>query len=194
MPRPPIVLASTSTFRAELLARLGIEFEVDAPQAEESPREGENAEQMVMRLAEAKARAVAARHATALIVGSDQCAVLDDRILGKPGTHERATEQLRGLSGRQVVFHTGLCLLNTATGTVQTDAVPFTVVFRELEGDQIERYLRAEQPYGCAGSFKSEGLGIALFERLLGEDPTALIGLPLIRLVDMLAREGVVLP
>jgi MAF protein len=194
MTRPSLVLASTSPFRRELLARLGLSFETDAPDADETRREDESAEQMVLRLAQLKARAVAPRHPSALIIGSDQCAVLDDRILGKPGTHERAIEQLRELSGRQVVFLTGLCLLNTATGGEQTDTIPFTVVFRELTADQIERYLVAERPYGCAGSFKSEGLGIALFERLLGEDPTALIGLPLIRLVDMLSREGVVLP
>jgi MAF protein len=194
MPPPTIVLASTSPFRRELLGRLGIAFETDSPQVDETRLEGENAWQMVARLAELKARAVASRHASGLIIGSDQCAVLDDRILGKPGTHERAREQLRELSGRQVVFLTGLCLIDAATGRAQSDIVPFTVVFRELTGEQIERYLAAERPYGCAGSFKSEGLGIALFERLLGEDPTALIGLPLIRLVDMLAREGVVLP
>jgi septum formation protein len=194
MSRPRIVLASTSVFRCELLERLGLDFEVDSPGVEEAALAGEVPERMVIRLAEAKARAVAARHPRALIIGSDQCAVLGDRVLGKPGTHERAREQLRALSGQRVVFHTGLCLLNGTTGALQSDTVPFTVVFRALTDQQIDRYLEAERPYDCAGSFKSEGLGIALFERLLGEDPTALIGLPLIRLVDMLAREDIALP
>jgi septum formation protein len=194
MSRPSIVLASTSAFRRELLERLGLGFEVDSPGVEEATLAGEDAEQMVMRLAMAKARAVAPRHPHALIIGSDQCAVLGDRVLGKPGTHERARKQLQALSGQRVVFYTGLCLLNADTGALQSDAIPFTVVFRSLTHEQIERYLQAEHPYDCAGSFKSEGLGIALFERLLGEDPTALIGLPLIRLVEMLAREDIVLP
>lgn len=194
MNRLPLVLASTSPFRRELLERLGLDFEVHSPELEEVRLAGEEPERMVVRLAEAKARAVAATHPAALIIGSDQCAVLGDRILGKPGTHEGARAQLRDLSGQRVLFLTGLCLLNSATATLQSDVVPYSVEFRALTDEQIERYLQAERPYGCAGSFKSEGLGIALFERLLGEDPSALIGLPLIRLVDMLAREGIVLP
>lgn len=142
------------------------------------------------RLAEAKARAVAARFPDALIIGSDQVATVDGTILGKPGTHAAAAAQLRRLSGRRVTFLTGLCLLNASSGRVQLDVVPFHVIFRALTEEMIENYLRREQPYNCAGSFKSEGLGIVLFERLEGDDPTALIGLPLIRLSRMLETEN----
>jgi 7-methyl-GTP pyrophosphatase len=189
----PIVLASTSPFRRELLSRLALPFECTAPDIDENRRPDETPPKMVRRLSEAKARAGApACHA--LVIGSDQVATVGDDVLGKPGTHERATAQLRHLSGRSVTFLTGLCLLNTATDEVQVDAVPFRVHFRTLGEKQIERYLRHDQPYNCAGSFKSEGLGITLFERMEGDDPTALVGLPLIRLTDMLARACVSLP
>ena len=188
-----ITLASTSPFRRELLERLGIEFDTAAPDVDETPLEAESPEALVRRLSEDKARAVAATH-PGLIIGSDQVATSGDDILGKPGTHERAMEQLRDLSGKRVTFYTGLCLLNSDTDEVQLEVVPFIVQFRELSDDQIERYLQHDQPYNCAGSFKSEGLGITLFERMDGEDPSALIGLPLIRLTAMLAQAGVVLP
>ena len=189
----PLILASTSPFRRELLERLGLPFETAAPDIDESRLENESAPALVRRLAEAKAHAVAASH-RGLIIGSDQVATTGDCILGKPGTHERAAEQLRRLSGERVIFQTGLCLLNSETGYLQTDMVPFTVRFRILDAQRIERYLRRDKPYDCAGSFKSEGLGITLFEAMEGQDPTALIGLPLIRLTTMLANEGIVLP
>lgn len=190
---PTVTLASTSPFRKELLERLGIPFETVAPDVDETPLANETAEALVRRLSEDKARAMAASH-RGLIIGSDQVATTGNNILGKPGTHERAFEQLRNLSGKRVTFQTGLCLLNTETDEAQVDVIPFIVKFRQLGGDQIERYLQQEQPYNCAGSFKSEGLGITLFEYMEGADPTALIGLPLIRLTSMLAQAGIVLP
>jgi MAF protein len=189
----PIILASTSPFRRELLGRLNLAFETATPDVDESRRENETAEALVRRLSESKARAIGASH-PGLIIGSDQVATIDDEILGKPGTHAQAVQQLRRLSGRPVLFLTGLCLLNSVTDEVQTDVIPFRVRFRELQDEQIERYLQHDQPYNCAGSFKSEGLGITLFERMQGDDPTALIGLPLIRLTGMLAKAGVTLP
>lgn len=186
-----LVLASTSIYRKELLARLGLHFVCVAPDVDETALPGETPRQLVRRLAELKARAVAARHPGALIIGSDQVAVIDERILGKPGDHARAAQQLRLCSGKRLDFLTGVCLLNTATGEAQVDVVGFAIVFRRLSDEQIEDYLRREQPYHCAGSFKSEGLGIALCERFEGDDPTALIGLPLIRLTRMLGEEGV---
>jgi MAF protein len=164
-----------------------------APDVDESPLANETAVALVQRLSESKARAVAATH-PGLVIGSDQVATTGNNILGKPGTHERAFRQLRNLSGKRVTFQTGLCLLNTATGEALVDVIPYTVKFRELGDQQIERYLRHDQPYHCAGSFKSEGLGIALFEYMEGSDPTALIGLPLIRLTGMLAQSGIDLP
>ena len=190
---PPIVLASTSPFRRQLLERLGVVFETAAPDVDESPIEGERPDALVLRLSEAKARAIGASR-QGLIIGSDQVATTGDDILGKPGSHARAIEQLRMLAGNRVTFHTGLCLLNSITGESQLDVVPFEVQFRQLDEAQIERYLRQDQPYNCAGSFKSEGLGITLFECMQGDDPTALIGLPLIRLTTMLAGAGIVLP
>lgn len=195
MTRPRLVLASTSPSRRELLARLGLPFETVAPDVDEAQLPGESAERLVLRLAESKARAVAHRFPDALVIGSDQVAGLagepHDAILGKPGTRERAVEQLSHASARTVVFRTGLCLLRTADGTAQTACELFKVHFRHLSAAQIEAYVERERPFGCAGSFKSEGLGITLFERLEGADPNALIGLPLIRLVDMLAAAGV---
>jgi septum formation protein len=189
----PIVLASTSPFRRELLSRLALPFECTAPDIDESRRPHEAPLELVRRLSEAKARAGAPDFQT-LVIGSDQVATVGDDVLGKPGTHENAVAQLRRLSGRSVTFLTGLCLLNTATNESQGDVIPFRVHFRTLSEEQIERYLRHEQPYNCAGSFKSEGLGITLFRRMEGDDPTALVGLPLIRLTDMLKKAGVSLP
>ena len=189
----PVVLASTSPFRKELLQRLGITFTTAAPDVDESPLAGETPDTLVRRLAEAKARAVG-QSCTGLIIGSDQVATTGSDILGKPGTHTRAAEQLRGLSGRLVTFHTGLCLLDSSSDTAQVDVIPFRVQFRQLGEGQIERYLQADQPYNCAGSFKSEGLGITLFEHMDGDDPTALIGLPLIRTAALLRRAGLQLP
>lgn len=188
---PRLVLASTSPFRRELLTRLGLPFETLSPDVDEQSLPDEPAAALVRRLAEAKARAGAALVDDGIIIGSDQVAVVDDRILGKPGSHERAREQLARLAGRQVTFLTGLCLLDARSGELQSDVVPYQVRFRALNADQIDRYLRREQPYNCAGSFKSEGLGIALFERMEGADPTALIGLPLIRLCTMLEAAGI---
>jgi len=189
-----IVLASTSPFRRELLNKLRVSFAVDSPNIDESPQPGESPESLVMRLAEAKAKAVGARHADALIIGSDQVAVCRDEVLGKPGSKERAVFQLSNASGQAVVFYTGLCLYNTSTGDVQLHCEPFTVQFRSLTQEQISRYLDAEEPYNCAGSFKSEGLGISLFEALRGNDPNSLIGLPLIQLIKMLEHEGELIP
>jgi septum formation protein len=185
-----LVLASTSAYRRELLARLRLPFEVVAPQVDETPGVGEAPEHTALRLAQAKAHAVAGRFERALVIGSDQVAELDGLRLDKPGNHERAREQLRLLSGRAVVFHTAVALLNSATGRSQTRLVPTRVRFRRLRVAQIEAYLLAEQPYDCAGSAKSEGLGIVLIEAIEGNDPTALIGLPLIALTDMLLAEG----
>jgi len=190
---PAVTLASTSPFRKELLQRLGIPFTTAAPDVDESSRANESAEALVRRLSEAKARTIAPDH-QGLIIGSDQVATTGSDLLGKPGTHERALEQLRCLSGKRVTFHTGLCLLDTGTDTMQVDVIPFSVKFRQLEDEQIERYLHRDQPYHCAGSFKSEGLGITLFEYMEGSDPTALIGLPLIRLTSMLRQSGIALP
>lgn len=189
-----LILASTSPFRRELLGKLGLPFETDSPEVDETRLDGESPEALVARLAEAKARAVAGRHPDGLIIGSDQVAVNGDAILGKPGTRERAIEQLRASSGKRVTFQTGLCLYDAGRDWAQVEVVPFSVVFRPLSDRQIESYVDKEQPLNCAGSFKSEGLGIALFERLEGDDPNALIGLPLIRLVRMLETAGIELP
>ena len=191
--RPPLILASTSPFRRELLERIGIQFITAAPEIDESAHPGEKPSALVRRLSEAKARAIGAT-CKGLIIGSDQVATTGDDILGKPGTHEKAIEQLEYLSGKRVCFHTGLCLLNTETDTADVEVVPFHVQFRQLDDLQIENYLRADKPYNCAGSFKSEGLGITLFERMEGDDPTALIGLPLIKLTTMLHKAGITLP
>ena len=188
---PTIVLASSSPYRQQLLQKLGLEFTAIAPDVNEEPQKGEPPEALVTRLAEAKARAISEQFPKALIIGSDQVAVLDHKVLGKPGNHQRAKEQLKAASAKRVTFLTGLCLHNTATGHTQVDLVPFHVQFRKLTDVQIEHYLLREQPYNCAGSFKSEALGIALFKSLEGEDPNALIGLPLIRLIDILKMEGI---
>lgn len=185
-----LILASSSPFRRELLARLMIPFEVVAPDIDETPHPAESPQLLVERLAIAKAQAVAAKHHQALVIGSDQVAVHDGEIVGKPHTHERAVAQLQAASGKTVMLYTGLALVNSVTGRVQSEVVPFRVVFRSLTLDQIENYLHKEQPYHCAGSVKSEGLGVALLERFEGEDPATLIGLPLIRLIRMLEHEG----
>jgi septum formation protein len=186
-----LVLASSSPFRRELLSRLGMEFSSVSPDIDESGKVDETPEALVLRLAESKARAVAKMHPDALIVGSDQVATIDGRMLGKPGNHESAVDQLMQASGRRVSFLTGLCLLNSARQTLQLACEYYHVWFRELTREEVENYLRKEKPYNCAGSFKSEGLGISLFQRMEGDDPSSLIGLPLIRLVDMLRNEGV---
>lgn len=187
----PLVLASTSPARKQLLDGLRLPYSVCGPHIDESRLPGEPVTAMVTRLAEAKARAVMAQHPAALIIGADQVAALGDDILGKPGGHAEAVQQLQRVSGQQVTFYTGLCLLNSASGSTQIDIVPCTVVFRHLSTAQIENYLEREQPYQCACSFRSEGVGAALTERLIGDDPSALIGLPLIRLTRMLEREDV---
>ena len=185
-----LVLASTSPFRKAILEKLHVPFETASPDVDESILTGESPEQLVARLSEAKARAVATNYTDALIIGSDQVAVVDGQILTKPGSHDKAIAQLKRASGKRVSFLTGLCLLNTKSNRAQVDVIPFNVIFRQLNEVQIENYLHKEQPYNCAGSFKSEGLGIALFDRLEGSDPNTLIGLPLIRLIKMLEHEG----
>lgn len=186
-----LVLASTSPYRRELLSRLKLAFSVTSPEVDETPLPGETPEQTAYRLAIAKAKAVAVQHPDALIIGSDQVATLEGAQIGKPHTHENATRQLRTMRGKTVTFHTALCLYNSRSGNTQARVIPFMVAFRNLSDDEIERYLAKEQPYNCAGSAKSEGLGIALIERMTGDDPNALVGLPLIALVDMLKNEGV---
>ena len=188
-----IILASSSPYRKVLLDRLGLDYTTVSPDVDESALPGESPVVLVERLAENKARAVGETH-SGLVIGSDQVATVDDEILGKPGSHYNAVAQLTRLTGKRVTFYTGLCLLDTMNHTLQIDVVPFEVQYRQLTSEQIERYLRAEEPYNCAGSFKSEGLGITLFEKMIGDDPTALIGLPLIRLTAMLGNAGVVLP
>jgi septum formation protein len=186
-----IILGSSSIYRKELLQRLQISFETVNPQIDETPLLQESPQETAVRLAEAKARAVAKTYPQALIIGSDQVAVLGNVCLGKPLNHINATEQLRSVQGKEVTFYTALCLLNSATERLQAQVIPSYVKFRQLNDQQIENYLRKEQPYHCAGSAKSEGLGIALIERMTGNDPNALIGLPLIALIDMLIYEGV---
>lgn len=186
----PLVLASTSPFRRELLARLRLPFTTADPQVDETPLPGETPQATALRLSTEKARAVAERHPGALIIGSDQVACLDGKIFGKPGNHERAVRQLLEMQGRTVDFFTGLSLYNSASGRLQSRGVSTLVTFRPLQEGEIERYLRAETPYNCAGSAKAEGLGIALIARMEGEDPNALIGLPLIALCDMLRAEN----
>ena len=188
---PTLVLASTSPYRRELLGRLGLPFVVANPQTDESPFPEESPEALALRLSEAKARAVADTYPEALIIGSDQVATVDGKIYGKPGDHQRAVAQLRELSGKTVNFFTGLCLYNSRSGRSQVRGVPTLVSFRQLADKEIENYLRRESAYNCAGSAKSEGLGIALLSSLQGDDPNALVGLPLIALCDMLREEGV---
>jgi len=187
----PLVLASTSIYRSQLLSTLQIPFQTAAPDVDETSLPGELAEQTSWRLAQIKAQVVAKRFPEALIIGSDQVALLDGQQIGKPLNHDNAVLQLSTMRGKTVTFYTALSLLNAATGDMQTDVAITKVSFRNLSDEQIERYLKKEQPYHCAGSAKSEGLGIALISRIHGDDPNALIGLPLILLVGMLEKQGV---
>lgn len=188
---PRLILASTSAYRRALLERLRLPFDVVAPNVDETPLPDEPAEHTALRLAELKARATARAGQDALIIGADQVAVMDGMQLGKPGDHASAVRQLRTMRGKSGVFHTAICLYNSASGKVQVANVPTTVVFRDFHDAQIERYLTRERPYDCAGSARIEGLGIALVERVVSDDPTALIGLPLMQLVSMLENEGI---
>lgn len=186
-----LVLASTSIYRSELLKRLQLPFETAAPDVDETPLPGESARATSLRLAQEKARAVAAACPDALIIGSDQVALLEGVQIGKPLTHDNAVRQLRAMRGKTTIFYTALALLNSKTGNMQTEVAENHVTLRDLGDDEIEAYLRKEQPYHCAGSAKSEGLGIALMRSMSGDDPNALVGLPLILLCDMLRNENV---
>ncbi|WP_038927206.1 Maf family protein [Dickeya chrysanthemi] len=186
-----IVLASTSIYRKALLEKLGLPFVCAAPDIDETPHDGENAVSLVRRLAISKARALANRYPNHLIIGSDQVCVLEGAITGKPHTPENAIRQLQQASGQCITFYTGLVLFNSSTAHLQSVVEPFDVYFRTLSTREIERYVDIEQPLDCAGSFKSEGLGITLFDRLSGRDPNTLIGLPLITLLELLREEGV---
>ena len=191
---PPIVLASSSSYRRELLTRLQLPFTCHSPDIDETPQANESAQALVQRLALSKARALAQHYPQHIIIGSDQVAVLDGKIIGKPLHAEGATQQLSAASGRSQVFLTGLAVIDTRTQIEQVDLVPFTVHFRTLNAAQIQRYIAAEQPFDCAGSFKSEGLGVSLFQATEGSDATSLVGLPLIRLCDMLNACGIAVP
>lgn len=186
-----LILASSSEFRRQLLQKLLIPFNSISPKIDETALIGEKPHETALRLAQEKAKKIGAEYSHALVIGCDQVATLDGEQLGKPENHQNATKQLQTMRGREVTFHSALCLYNAATGNMQTDVVPYLVRFRQLTDEQIENYLTKEQPYQCAGSAKSEGLGIALMERMIGEDPNALIGLPLIKLITMLQIEGV---
>lgn len=185
-----LILASGSPYRKSLLQRLGLPFQTIVPRIDESRLDDETPAQLVKRLARLKAEAVGENVSDALVIGSDQCAVIDGCVLGKPGIFERAFMQLKNASGKGVEFYTGLCLLNTSSNRSQVDEVRFRVYFRDLSDEQIKRYLSRERPFDCAGSFKAEGLGIALFTRMQGDDPNALTGLPMISLVSMLEQAG----
>lgn len=189
-----LVLASTSRYRRELLARLALPFETAAPDVDETPRAGEAPRELALRLALEKAQAVAARKPQAIVIGSDQVADLHGQPLGKPGTHEHAAAQLARMSGQTVLFHTAVAVVQASRGFAQSSLATVTVRFRALDAATIERYLLAEQPYDCAGSAKSEGLGIALLQAIESDDPTALIGLPLIRTAQLLRAAGLTLP
>jgi septum formation protein len=188
---PKLVLASSSPYRQDLLRKLGLPFEAVAPGVAETPLDGEAPDALAMRLAEEKARAVAHRFPDSLIIGSDQVAVLDGEQLTKPMSRDHTLNQLRKASGRSVIFHTALCVVNSTTGEAKTDLDRCTVVFRTLSDAQIERYVDRDRPFDCAGGFKAEGLGIVLFERIEGNDPNALVGLPLIRLTRLLEAFGI---
>ncbi len=190
----PIVLASSSSYRRELLTRLQLPFTCHSPDIDETPQANESAQALVQRLALSKARALAQHYPQHIIIGSDQVAVLDGKIIGKPLHAEGATQQLSAASGRSLVFLTGLAVIDTRTQIEQVDLVPFTVHFRTLNAAQIQRYIAAEQPFDCAGSFKSEGLGVSLFQATEGSDATSLVGLPLTRLCDMLNACGIAVP
>ena len=187
----PLILASSSPYRKELLQRLFLDFEVFSPDIDESQLADERPDQTALRLAQLKAKKIAETHPDAIIIGCDQVATLDGMQLGKPGNHENAIKQLRMMRGKQVTFHSALCLYNAQTQHMQAEVVPYIVEFRNLSDTQIDRYLSIEKPYNCAGSAKSEGLGIALISAMHGEDPNALIGLPLIKLITMLTAENI---
>ena len=186
-----LILGSTSTYRKELLSRLRLPFEVSSPEVDETPRPDERPAELAQRLALAKAQAVALRYPSAVVIGSDQVADLHGESLGKPGTHERAVAQLQRMGGQTVVFQTAVAVVCLETGFSQAALAPVSVVFRDLSDAEIENYLQAEQPYDCAGSAKSEGLGIALLDSIDSDDPTALVGLPLIRTARMLRAAGI---
>jgi septum formation protein len=190
MPTPRLILASTSRYRRELLQRLRLPFDVISPGVDETPLAGEAPAAQAIRLALAKAQAVSAQAADAVVIGSDQVADLDGRAIGKPGSHERAVEQLTVMSGQRVVFHTAVAVVRRDRGFERALLAPVSVVFRQLSNDEIERYLRLDTPYDCAGSAKSESLGVALLESIDSDDPTALIGLPLIRTCALLHEAG----
>ncbi len=185
-----IILASSSVYRRELLQKLQIQFSCVSPKVDETPQADEKPHQTALRLSDEKARKVADEYPHALVIGCDQVAVLDNTVLGKPLNHQNATKQLQLMRGREVTFYSALCLLNAATGNMQSEVVPTLVKFRNYSDQTIENYLTKDQPYQCAGSAKSEGLGIVLIERMLGEDPNALVGLPLIKLITMFSNEG----
>ncbi len=186
-----LILASSSKYRRELLHKLQIPFNSVSPKVDETAQINEKPHETALRLAQDKAKKIGKKHPHALVIGCDQVATLDGVELGKPGNHQNATKQLQMMRGREVTFHSALCLYNAATGNMQAEVVPYLVRFRQLSDVQIDSYLTKEQPYHCAGSAKSEGLGIILIERMIGEDPNALIGLPLIKLITMLQNEGV---
>lgn len=189
----PVILGSTSRYRKELLSRLQIPFDTAAPDVDETPHPNESPQDLAMRLALAKARAVALKNSEAVVIGSDQVADLEGVPLGKPGNHANATLQLQRMRGKTVIFQTALSVVCLATGFEKTDLAAVKVKFRHLSDSEIESYLRTEEPYDCAGSAKSEGLGIALLEKIESDDPTALIGLPLIRTCQMLREAGVII-
>jgi len=189
--RPRLVLGSTSPYRRELLQRLRLPFDVDSPRVDESPRAGEAPADLARRLALEKAQEVASRHPDAVVIGADQVAELDGQAIGKPGTFDRAVAQLQAMQGRRVVFHTAVAVLRPATGFEQVVVAPVQVQFRPLRDAEIERYLQLEQPYDCAGSAKCEALGISLLEAIESDDPTALIGLPLMRTCALLRLAGI---
>ena len=194
-PQRPLILGSTSRYRRELVERLNLPFTTVSPDVDETPLPGEAAGALALRLALAKAHAVAALHPEAIVIGSDQVSDLHGQPMGKPGTHERAVEMLRAMRGQTVMFHTAVAVVCQATGFAQSDVAVIRTVFRsDLSDDAIERYLRAEQPYDCAGSAKSEGLGISLLDAIHSDDPTALIGLPMIRTCRMVRAAGIALP
>jgi MAF protein len=189
-----IILASSSIYRKSMLERLNLGFEIAIPNIDETAKEDELPSQLVMRLSCQKAKKIGESHANALIIGSDQIACLDRQVLGKPGSRENAIRQLQRMSGQTIIFFTGLCLFNSESKESQSAIIPYEVCFRAINNDEIKRYLDMDSPYDCAGSFKSEKSGITLIKKMRGDDPTALMGLPLISLTEMLRNEGVIIP
>ncbi len=189
-----LILASSSPYRQQLLARLGVSFECVSPDIDEQTLENENPDDYVLRLSREKAIKIGEIREKSLIIGSDQCAVCEQQIIGKPGAHDKAVQQLSQLSGKHVVFITGVTVLNSQSGEMRTWADHYTIKFRTLQASEIERYLASDQPYNCAASFKSESLGIALCESMQGDDPSALIGLPLLKVAQQLRDFGLVIP